>query len=265
MSRDAIHHRLRRGRLHPIHRAVYAVGHRLVSREGKWMAAVLAAGPEATLSHRSAAAHLGLGYWPDVEVTARRQRSRPGICVYVSQLPDDEITSVQAIPVTGLSRTLLDLATVLPAHKLERAFNEAEVQRLTDSLTLPDLISRYPNRKGVASIRAILDTGPAFTRSELEARFVAFVREAALPCPLLNADLQGFECDCVWPEHRLIVELDGYAVHRTSAAFERDRARDRALTASGWRVIRVTWRQLENNAAALARDLRSILDHPAVG
>jgi very-short-patch-repair endonuclease len=128
---------------------------------------------------------------------------------------------------------------------------------------VPELIERYPWRKGIASIRAILDIGPAFTRSELEARFMSFVRQTALPSPLLNADLQGFECDCVWPEHRLIVELDGHAAHGTVAAFERDRARDRALTAVGWRVVRVTWRQLEDNAAALARDLRNILDHPA--
>ena len=226
------------------------------------MAAVLAAGPQAALSHRAAAALLGLGHWPHLEVTARRRRDRPGIRVYTSPLPPDEIAVVQAIPTTRLARTLLDLAAVLPPHQVERAVNEAEVQGLTDVLSLPDLVARYPGRRGVRTIRSILrrlEAGPAFTRSELEARFLAFVRKACLPSPILNAPLLGYECDCVWPDRRLVVELDGHATHATRAAFERDRARDRTLSAAGWRTIRVTWRQLHESPEALVADLRTML------
>jgi very-short-patch-repair endonuclease len=226
------------------------------------MAAVLAGGRGATLSHRAAAALLGLGHWPHLEVTAKRRRDRPGIRVHTSPLPPDEIAVVQAIPATRLARTLLDLAAVLPPHQVERAVNEAEVQGLTDILSLPDLVARYPGRRGIRTIRSILsrlETGSAFTRSELESRFVAFVRKARLPAPSFNAQVSGYECDCVWPDHRLVVELDGHATHATRAGFERDRTRDRSLNAAGWRTVRVTWRQLHESPEALAADLRTML------
>ena len=226
------------------------------------MAAVLAAGPEAALSHRAAAAQLGLGHWPHLEVTARRRRDRPGIRVHTSSLPPDEIAVVQAIPTTRLARTLLDLAAVLPPHQVERAVNEAEVQGLTDILSLPDLVARYPGRRGIRTIKSILsrlEAGPVFTRSELESRFLAFVRKARLPSPILNAPLSGYERDCVWPDQRLVVELDGHAFHATRASFERDREKDRALLAAGWRTIRLTWRQLDQSPEALVADLRMML------
>jgi very-short-patch-repair endonuclease len=259
VDRHVIDHKLRVGRLLPIHRGVYAVGHRRLTRRGWWMAAVLAAGPGAVLSHRAAAALHGIWHYDGLEVTAAADRSRPGITVHKSCPPADEDTELEGIPVTGLSRTLLDLAAVLPAHHVERAFNEAEVRGLTDSLSLPDLVERYPGRRGIRAIKAILETGPAFTRSELEARFTAFRRKTRLPSPSLNAVVEGYECDCVWLGHRLVVELDGRAIHATQAAFERDRARDRALTAAGWRVVRVTWGQLHDEPEALAADLRRIL------
>jgi very-short-patch-repair endonuclease len=223
------------------------------------MAAVLAAGPGAALSHRAGAALLGLRPYDGLEVTVPAYRMRPGITVHTSSLPRDEVTTVDGIPVTTMPRTLLDLAAALPPHQLERVINEAEVQGLTDPLSLPDLIARYPCRKGVATIKAILDTGPSFTRSELESRFLAFTRQARLASPLLNAHLLGFECDCVWPKQRVIVELDGHATHSTREAFEQDRARDRTLQAEGWQVVRVTWRQLHESPEALAADLRKIL------
>jgi hypothetical protein len=135
------------------------------------MAAVLAVGRDAALSHRAAAAQLGLGRWPHLEVTAPTARIHRGIRVYTSSLPEDEVTSVRGIRVTTLPRTLLDLASVLPAHQLERVINEAEIQGQTDPLSPLDLIARHPRRKGVGAIKAILDTGPALTRGELEARF----------------------------------------------------------------------------------------------
>jgi uncharacterized protein DUF559 len=170
---------------------------------------------------------------------------------------------VRGIPVTTVPRTLLDLAAVLPKHKLERAFHEAEENLLTDPLSLPDLLVRYPRRDGTPAIRGLLETGAEITRSDLEADFRAFVAEWGLPRPELNAWLQiqgqWLECDCLWRQQRLIVELDSRSFHDTAAAFEGDRARDRRLSAAGWRVIRVTWRQLQRDASGVAADLRTIL------
>jgi hypothetical protein len=233
------------------------------------MAAVLAAGPRAVLSHRSAAALWGIRRWRDSNVDVTRPGSRqhrPGIRWHVTNLPADEITSLAAIPVTTVTRTLLDLAAVLHYREVERAMNEAEVQRYTDRLSLPALLARYPRRRGTAAIRAILDEGgmgTALTRSELEERFLRFLALWGLPRPELNVSIavRGVfvEADCVWRRSRLIAELDGRAVHGTAAAFERDRARDRALNAEGWRVVRITWRQLSEEARELAEDLGALL------
>jgi uncharacterized protein DUF559 len=231
------------------------------------MGAVLAAGPGAALSHRSAAALWGIRPSDRLEVTAETYGVRPEIDLHTASLRRDEVTTVQAMPVTTVPRTLLDLATVLQPHQVERAVNDAEVRRLTDPLSLADLVARYPRRKGVRTIRAILERledGSSMTRSELEARFLGFVHQVGLPRPQTNASLlvgSGWiECDFAWPRRRVIVELDGRASHGTAAAFERDRTRDRRLHAAGWRVVRVTWRQLDQSAAELARDLGNMLD-----
>ena len=173
---------------------------------------------------------------------------------------------VDEIPVTTISRTLLDLATCLDQHALARAIERAEALRLTDSLSLLDLLERYPRRRGTPAVRAVLataHTGTGITRSNLEDRFLAFLDSNDLPRPAVNTGVRAgarwFECDCVWHSARLIVELDGRETHMTAAAFEHDRARDRALAAAGWRVIRVTWRQLEQEAALLASQLRTLL------
>jgi Protein of unknown function (DUF559) len=266
ISRDAIHHRLGRV-LHQVHKGVYASGHRRLTREGRWLAAVLAAGPGASLSHRAAAALLGLGAYVHLEVTAPgTRRVRPGIQIHSCRLPPDEVTTERAIPVTTASRTILDLAAVVPANHVERAINEAEFRRLTDTLSLADLVARYPGRRGIQTVKQVLARlrhGATITRSELESRFLEFLRTTGLPLPSPNTWLhlgeRSIECDCVWHSQRLIVELDGHAGHHTAAAFERDRARDRALNAHGWRTIRVTWRQLHSEPEALAADLRRIL------
>ncbi len=270
LNRQAIAYRLRVGRLHLVHRGVYAVGHRLLSREGKWMAAVLAAGPDAVLSHRSAAALWGLRQSAGgrVEViTARARRSREGIRLHQAVLPADEVTVEHGIPVTTPSRTLLDLAAVVAPRQLERAFREAEYLRLADALAIDDLLARNPGRRGTAAVREILAEraiGLTVTRSELEERFLAFVDDFDLPRPLVNAlvetpDGGQVEADCVWRRERVIVELDGHASHATATGFERDRARDRRLQAAGWRVMRVTWRQLHDDPVALLRDLTTVL------
>ena len=232
------------------------------------MAAVLAAGPDAALSHRSAAALWGMlsTARERVDITVPRVlRSRSGIAVHHGRLPFDESSVVQGIPVTTPPRTLLDLAGVVPRRQLKRALDEAEVLRLTDPLSVADLVLRYPGRRGTAALNAILTAkqiGANITRSELEERFLALLDDQKLPRPDVNVHLEvaghRFEADCLWRAHRLIVELDGHASHATSAAFERDRARDRILAAAGWRVIRVTWRQLHRQPAAVASDVRML-------
>jgi very-short-patch-repair endonuclease len=186
--------------------------------------------------------------------------------IHTSLLSADEVTDVRRIRVTTVPRTLLDLAAVIPANQVEWAVNEAEVLRLTDPLSLGDLVGRYPGRRGIRAVRAALanlTAGGHLTRSELESRFLELVRRTRLPRPETNADLfvggRRFECDCVWHDEGLVVELDGRAAHATAAAFERDRARDRALQVAGWRVVRVTWRQLRDEPEALATDLRYML------
>lgn len=265
---QAIRHRLERGRLHPLHRGVYAVGHRVLTTDGIRIATTLAAGAGAVLSHRSAAALWEMRPSDALEVTLERSR-RPlrGLRIHQLPLAADEVTTVRAIPVTTVPRTLFDLAAVLPRHQVERAINEAEVRGLTDPLSLRDLVARYPGRAGILNIKAILARlaiGATVTRSELEARFLAVLAAEGLPPPAVNARLPvaggWIECDCVWQDRGVVVELDGHSVHATAAAFERDRGRDRMLQARGWRVVRITWRQLADEPGVVARDLSTILD-----
>jgi Protein of unknown function (DUF559) len=234
------------------------------------MAAVLAGGEGAVLSHHSTAAALGLiTYSGRAHVTVPTARRRQqGIVWHSSVLAVDEVDRVNGIPVTTSARTLLDLAATLDRHRLARAIDRAEALRLASPTSLVELIARYPGRRGVAKLRAIInDTqiGFALTRSEFEDRFLAFIDDEELPRPEMNVWLemrQGWvEADCVWRVARLIVELDGRAFHYSAGAFEGDRARDRALIAAGWRVVRVTWRQLTREPAALSADLRAALSH----
>jgi hypothetical protein len=259
--------RRRRSQLHLLHRGVYAVGHRPHTAEGRWMAAVLAYGPKTVLSHRSAGQLWGLlprtGSVPEV---TRRVASRPrkGLVAHRSQLPADEVEVVGRIPVTSVSRTLLDLAAILSRGRLEQALNETEVRQLTSRLSVPDLLRRHAGRRGSSTLRAALeDGGGGITRLELERRFAVLVDSHGLPRPLRNADVavrgHFFEVDCLWPRQRLVVELDGHAVHGTRRAFENDRERDRLLLAEGWRSIRVTWRQLRDEPRAIVSDLRGLL------
>jgi hypothetical protein len=260
----AIRHRVARQRLHVVYRGVYAHGRRALTIDGRRIAAVFAAGEGAALSHRAAAALWELRPSPALEVTsAADRRGQADITVHHLPLPLDEVTAMRGIPVTTVPRTLFDLAAVLPRSQVERAINEAEMRPLTDPLSLADLVRRHCGRKGIATIKAILRDGAAFTRSELEARFLSFVQRTGLPRPEVNAALfvagGWIECDCLWRDRGLIVELDGRSAHDTARAFEGDRARDRVLIARGWRVVRITWRHLHREPEALAYDLRTLL------
>jgi hypothetical protein len=269
ISRRAIDTRLAASRLHRLHQGAYAVGHSVLSIRARWMAAVLASGAQAVLSHRSAAQLWGL--LPESAITPEVTRPhsfrpRPGVVAHQSVLPADELARVDGIPVTSLSRTLFDLASVGSRRQLENAFNEAEIRRLTDRLSVGGLLERHPGRPGAAALREIASDAAVargITRRELESRFAEILADTDLPHPLRNAHVgvggRFFEVDCLWPGRRLIIELDGRAVHGTGRAFEKDRERDRLLQAEGWRVARITWLQLRDEAPAVVADLRKML------
>jgi predicted transcriptional regulator of viral defense system len=265
LGSDAIKYRLARFRLHAVYRGVYAVGHDVPTREANWMAAVLAGGEDAVLAFRDAGALWGFRRHARavIEVTTpRSQRPRRGIQFHRASLPSDEVTVHDRIPVTTVPRTLFDLATVLRPRQLERALNEAEALRLWDELSLLDLLRRYPRRAGSRAVRAVLEVrnaGAKVIRSDLELVFLEFLDRFGFPDPELNAEVEGFEVDAVWREQRVVVELDSRSFHMTVPAFETDRERDRKLQAAGWRTIRLTWRQLEHDAAQLRDDLWRLL------
>lgn len=268
IGRGGIGRRKQAGRLHPVHREVYAVGHRRLTREGRWMAAVLTGGHGAVLSHGSAAALWMIRQRSGApEVTLPRvRRAGDGVRYHRSVLAPDEVTVHDGIPVTTASRTILDLAAVLDRRQIERLLGEADYRRLWDAVALPELLARYPRRSGTRMLRAILGEATASTRispTDLEERFLAFVESEGLPRPELHAALEiapgrWVEPDCVWRAERLIVELDGRAAHATRSRFDSDRERDRALTVAGWIVTRVTWLHLRDRRHVLARDLRAL-------
>jgi very-short-patch-repair endonuclease len=198
-----------------------------------------------------------------VEVTTLRQSASTGsVTVHEGTVPADERTTRDRLPLTTPTRTLLDLAHVLAPHALERALHRAEVLRLLDAGRLTARLDAAPGRR-TRALRAALarlaTADPDITRSALEERFLALVARARLPRPRLNARVAGFEVDALWAQQRLVVELDGAAVHLTPRAFEEDRARDVALQVAGLRVGRFTWRQVADGPEAVARALRALL------
>jgi very-short-patch-repair endonuclease len=230
------------GRLHRIHRGVYAVGHPNIGNEGKWMAAVLACSEGAVLSHRSAAAlwRIGRVTMPiDVTVASGNGRAtRKGIRLHRSRtLSPADCTLRAGIPVTKPDRTLRDLRRVLPRKQFARALREAEYLGLLVGNTF---------------------TGDR-TRTDLEAMFLALARHHRLPQPEVNVRVDRFLVDFLWRREHLIVEVDGWESHRTRSAFEEDRARDARLTLLGYHVLRFTWRQVEDDAARVARTVRELL------
>jgi putative AbiEi antitoxin of type IV toxin-antitoxin system/uncharacterized protein DUF559 len=266
LSREQIKRRLRSGRLLPVHRGVYAVGHPLLGSQGRWLAAVLACGEGAVLSHRSAAVLWGLrptaSATVDVSIASRSGRSREGIAIHrPSVLPFEEITSRDGIPATTPARTLLDLATVVGRSDLERAMQAAERLRLFDLGALRDVLTRHAGRAGTPLVAAVLEqyAEPTFTRSELERRVLELCGVHGLPSPAANVWVADYEVDFLWRAQNLIAEADSRRFHATRAAFERDRARDARLTALGYRVVRFTYRQVERESASVAGLLSRLL------
>ncbi|HEX7280019.1 MAG TPA: type IV toxin-antitoxin system AbiEi family antitoxin domain-containing protein [Solirubrobacterales bacterium] len=272
MGEGAIEGRVKRGQLHPFHRGVYKVGYRRIGRSGEWMAAVLASGSGACLSHRSAARLWRLippgAEWAEITCPPPRRARRNGIVCHEGAIAEDEREVVDEIAVTSPFRTIFDLAAILDLRELERAFHEAEVQGLRDRVSLPMLLERYPGRRGARSLRAILGSEEpvGVTRNDFEEAFLALVDARGLPRPRMNADLavrgRFFEIDALWEQRRVAVELDSRSVHGAKKRFESDRQRDRILVAEGWNTMRVTWRQLQKEPDEIAADLSALLLTP---
>ena len=267
LGEGAIRHRARAGRLHRLYRGVYAVGRETVPREGRWLAGVLACGPEAVLSHRSAAALWGLlrDMRATVDVTvpgARRAGSRNLTVHNVRQLHGDDRADQDSIPVTSIARTLLDLAEVIPPRRLAGAVGEAERLGLFDLRAVDGLCGRSNGRRGLKALReaiACYRPLPSMTRSHLERAFAEMCDAAGLARPAMNLFVAGFEVDAVWLSRKVVVEVDGFEFHRTRAAFEADRRRDAALQREGYRVLRVTDRRLRDDPAGVTDDLGALL------
>jgi Transcriptional regulator, AbiEi antitoxin/Protein of unknown function (DUF559) len=271
LSTGAIQDRLRTGRLHRIHHGVYAVGHSVLVTEGHLMAAVLACGPGAVLSHRSAADHWGLRSDSrsaiDITSPKRTGRKLPGIDAHSgATVRPEDVTEVRGIPCTAVPRTLLDLAEVIGPGALERACDQAEVLRIFDLDALCELIQRSPGRRGAGRLRRLLRTyevTDGMTRRELEERFLALCLRAGLPRPRVNAWLtlegEAHQVDFLWSAEHAVVETDGWEYHRTRRAFEADRRRSQLLLRTGYERERFTWRQVTREPAQVAATLETLL------
>lgn len=263
VSRDAIKHRIAHGRLTRLHRGVYRVGP-LGNDFTGLMAAVLACGPAAVVSHHAAAGLHGLRpEWRgaiDVTVPHGQPRTRPGLRVHRRPLPEEDRTEAGGIPVTTPARTIRDLAAHATKRDLGRLIEEAQIQRMLDEASLTRAVSQARGLRGARALRAAAPrTDPSITRSEAERRLLELVRRSALPRPHTNARVKGYEVDALWRDQRLVVEVDGFAYHGGRAAFERDRRKDADLLAAGHRVLRVTWRQLADEPEAVVARIAAAL------
>jgi very-short-patch-repair endonuclease len=246
----AIDHRVATGRLHLISRGVYAVGRPDLTPHGRWMAAVLACGDLAVLSHRSAAELWGIGWEEDhrIDVTIRRSTkiARSGIKVRRRpKLPELSVVRRFGIPVTNATQTLIDVATELKPLRLERAVNQADVHDLVDPETLRRSLDAYVGMPGAKTLRTMLDRHTfRLSDSDLEIYFRPLALAAAFPLPLSKQWILGFEVDFHFPDHGLIVETDGLRYHRTPAQQARMVKRDQTHTSHGFRVLRFTHWQI---------------------
>jgi very-short-patch-repair endonuclease len=260
----AIDHRRRTGRLQLVHKGVYAVGYQSDSPLTRAMAAVLACGPGAVLSHRSAAALWEIRAWSAaVEVSAPSRHSHVGVVVHRARtLTRRDTTIHHGIPVTTIARTLIDVADTLDDAALARAVNEARVIHRIQLNELARRLAETRGRRGAHRLRSFVDSPAAPTRSALEDAFLSFTERHQLPRPEVNQRIAGYEVDMLWRSERLVAELDGRRFHDHLDGFERDRDKDANLMAAGYRVIRITWRRLDTDPEREARRLHALLAQP---
>jgi very-short-patch-repair endonuclease len=261
-SHDAVRHRVAVGRLHLVARGIYAVGWPELSRERRWMIAVLACGEGAALSHHSAAAlhEIGKERPGQIDVSVRRRcehrrggirsRSRPS-------LPGEDIVVVRDIPVTGPTRTLLDLATELGDAALERTINEADKADLIDPDALRAALDGRAGQRGIRRLRSLLERHTfRLSDSDLEVLFRRLAVSSGLAQPRTKAWVNGFEVDFFWPDLGLVVETDGLRYHRTASSQARDRLRDQAHVAAGLTTLHFTHRQVKYEPSHVRKILR---------
>jgi hypothetical protein len=259
LTLDAIEGRVKRGSLRSVHRGVYSVGHLALTRHGRFMAAVLACGEGAALSHFSAAVVWGIlgAEGHPVHVTAENRRRCRGVVVHRAPLQGERLMRI-GIVVTTPARTIVDLADVVPRRRiLERAIDEAEYLRLDWQSAAP-----RRGRKGsglLSSVLAVHTPGSTRTLSELEEIFLAVCDRSGFPRPEVNCCIEGYLCDFVWREQRLIVETDGEQAHGTARARGRDAVRDAELQLAGWMVIRVSYARLLNDPDGVAAQVGNVL------
>jgi very-short-patch-repair endonuclease len=262
-KRHAIDHRIRTGRLYPLHRAIYAVGRPHVTEHGHWMAAVLACGNGAIISHSSAAAlwRIGLEDRDIVELSLPSpfQRRRPGLRIHRRPaLQPRDVTREYGIPVTTPVQTLVDMSLRLDRAGVERMINEADKYNLTHPPQLREALNARAGEPGAAKLRHILDRRTfRLTKEELERRFLPLAPKAGLGIPLTGQFVNEFEVDFYWPDIGLVVETDGLRYHRTPAEQARDRLRDQAHTAAGLTPLRFTHEQVRYEPEHVLATLRA--------
>jgi very-short-patch-repair endonuclease len=266
LDHRAITLRVARGRLHRVHRGVYAVGHAAITLEGRFLAAVKASGRGATLSHWSAAA-----LWkivesderhPEVTVVGATARRHPGIRIHrTTQLERVDVRSTSGIPITAPARTLVDLATQINYRGLRRAMREAFALKLVNARQLHEAMRRAGPRRGVRNLRRILADGPTPTRTVLEDVVLDLILDAGLVRPDVNRPLRldgrRVVPDFRWPKQQLVIEADGAAWHDHRLAREDDAERQALLEAHGERVLRVTWAQAIGQPSRTAARIRA--------
>ena len=266
-TRHEVQDRLAAGRLHRIHRGVYAVGHGKLTLRGRWMAAVLACGPEAFLSHRAALALWDLREAASglIEVTVRGpgKPGPEGVLVRCTRvLADADAAEVDGIPVTSLAWTVVDYAAIANQRQVRLVLEALERRRIYIGRELDELLERTPNRKGVKTLRKATAEmkGPApWLQSVLEETFRELIRASDLPEHEANVLVEGELVDALWRHERVIVELDGFAFHKSRAQFEADRRRDAKLQVAGYRVLRITQQRLHDEPEAVLAEIRALL------
>jgi hypothetical protein len=270
LQRQAIAHRVKRQRLLRLYPSVFALGHARLPREGRWMAAVLACGPRAVLSHGDAAALWDLlparGAVIHITTPSRSGRApdRRRVRLHrVGTLTDDERTVRDGIPVTTPPRTLLDLAPSLRPRALEDVIERMDRLDLFDLVAVRRVLEAHPRQTGAPKLRTVLDrlagAPAADTRSPLEIALLQLCDDHNLPTPIANTLVAGHLVDFHWPGTDFIVETDGFAFHRTRHAFDADHERDQMLALAGYRVVRFTYNQVTHRRRATAQRLRRLL------
>ena len=260
LSDRAISRRIAMGWLIPILNGVYAVGHRPRLLRGWHCAALLAAGERSGLSNRSAGAHWKMTKAPGHPhvIAPRSADGIKGIVIHRPRtLAPGDIVETQGLRVTSPARTLLDLAGEgASKRQLERALDQAEIHLL--HLPIEGLLKRCRRRRGAPLLREVLLwhlAGSTITESEAEEAFLAIVRRAGLPDPTPQRHVEGRRRDFVWPRERIVVEVDGWSVHRTVEAADRDAQRGNEASLAGWRHLRFTRRRVVHRPSEIQRDL----------